>query len=252
MNLRDLVLHDESVTHLGGHNVHHLTELLRSGLGGSEAFRHSIMNKGEHSWTSVVCDRVATRIECLVAQDPADLAAARALVRKRYARCKYQMPDEDSAPFPDAARASRYLTIIAKSPTALLGTVIMGLDSSAGLLVDAQNKLEADTIRAEGARVCELVRLVLNDAVDTKFVLAMLLQHIYMLCWRVYDVSDILVEVIPRHVPFYCRTLGFVQTAEQKICTRIGGVPVVLLRLNRNELERRLRALARQPVTAAA
>ena len=204
----------------------------------------------EFVWREALNHQRAMRLEAFVAREPGHLAEARALVKKRYDRVGYVMPEEDGAPFPDAARACHYPTIIARSSIGTVGSVTMGVDSPAGLLTDRSNKREVDAIRAEGGRSCELVRLALDDAADTKAVLASLFQCIYTLCWRIYDVTDVLIEVIPRHVPFYRRVLGFTQAAEERLCARIGGVPVVLMRLNRGDLEKRLYAFRGEALAA--
>jgi hypothetical protein len=224
----------------GTENGPQFSGLLRAGLGASRALA-CCSPEQDRSTHGEGSDPPAP-VKSFIARHPHEVAQARALVRKRYARQGYEGAAQDGAPFPDAVRAAYYPTIVARSGAATVGTVIMGVDSSAGLLIDEENKREADVIRAEGGRVCELVKLALEDSADTKVVLCSLLQCIYTLCWRVYDVTDVLVEVIPRHVPFYRRVLGFVQASDEKRCTRVGGVPVVLLRLARDDLEHRLSA----------
>jgi hypothetical protein len=245
MNALDLPIHYGDRAHISGGSAGQLPGILRSGLGNRHGFQRVSPDEEGYGWRPPLYPEGerALPLKSFVAQDFEDLAEARALVRRRYARRGYTMPEADGAPFPDPVRAVHYPTIVAKSLNATLGSVTMGVDSPAGLLLDHANKPEVDAIRAEGGHVCELVRLALDDSADTKAVLASLLQCIYTLCWQIYDVTDVLIEVIPRHVPFYRRVLGFVQAADEKICARIGGVPVVLLRLNRHQLEQKLYAL---------
>jgi hypothetical protein len=55
----------------------------------------------------------------------------------------------------------------------------------------------------------------------------------------VHDVTDVFIEVNPRHVAFYSRVLGFVVAAGEKFCERVRA-PSVLLQLELEALELRL------------
>jgi hypothetical protein len=62
-----------------------------------------------------------------------------------------------------------------------------------------------------------------------------------------FELTDVVIEVVPQHAPFYCRLLGFRQASEVKLCERVGGVASMVLSLERAELERRLRSLTPLP-----
>ena len=70
-----------------------------------------------------------------------------------------------------------------------------------------------------------------------------------------HDVTDVFIEVNPRHVGFYSRVLGFAVAAGEKFCER-AGAPSVLLQLEIEALEKRLHLLEvaalMQPVAKAA
>ena len=55
-----------------------------------------------------------------------------------------------------------------------------------------------------------------------------------------HNISDVFIEVNPRHVSFYTRVLGFVVAAGEKVCERVCA-PSVLLRLELDALEDRLK-----------
>jgi len=71
-----------------------------------------------------------------------------------------------------------------------------------------------------------------------------------------HGVTDVFIEVNPRHVGFYQRALGFAVAAGERFCERVKA-PSVLLKLELADLERRLRvepppAVQGGPLTFAA
>src|SRR6185295_11780132 len=104
-------------------------------------------------------------------------------------------------------------TLIAESAGATVGTMSVGLDGPGGLSVD-ESYLEAlSAARAEGRRLCELTRLALAERADTRTVLSTLFAFAYSVAMTLQDVTDVFIEVNPRHVGFYRRVLGFVVAA---------------------------------------
>jgi hypothetical protein len=148
--------------------------------------------------------------------------------------------EDEGRVFPDPARARYYLPIITKFRDTAVGTMTLGVDSPGGLLADLANRKEVDAIRAPHRRLGELVRFALLPGVNSKLVLASLLQCTYQVCTGTLNLTDVVVEVIPRHIPFYCRVFGFVPAAEKRSCERAGGADTVLLWLQRKTLEHRL------------
>jgi len=118
------------------------------------------------------------------------------------------------------------------------------MDSTHGLLVDEANKLEADRLRTRGRRLCELVRLAVEEGVNSKAVLGALFQCAYTIGRGMHDLTDVLIEVNPRHVPVYRKAFGFIRASEEKICERVGAVSV-LLSLDISRLEERFLLPAR-------
>lgn len=179
-------------------------------------------------------------LHSMVARSAEDVSRARDLVRARYTRLGYRMVEDDGIPFPSPAREPFFFPIVSLLRGRVVGTATLGIDSPAGLTVDEVNKETADAIRDEGGRICEIVRLAVEDDAKTKEVLVSIFTCIYRTCITWHDWSDLLIEVVPRHVPFYRRLFGFTQESGIRICERVGGVESVVLRLRRTELERRL------------
>jgi hypothetical protein len=185
--------------------------------------------------------RSAEAISVVAAHTDEHRAAAWELVARRYAWRGYSC-SHALTPFPDAARAGFYTTLLAYCGGVPVGTVTLGVDSDAGLLVDEGNKPQVDFIRNMGRRACELVRLAIEDGVGSKQVWLALLQSLNYLCWRIHDLTDILIEVNPRHVAFYRRIFGFRIISPLRVCARVGA-PSVLMRLQREMLQSRLQHL---------
>lgn len=165
-------------------------------------------------------------------------ALAWELVARRYAWRGYRASSA-MADYPDAQRAPYYTTLLAYRGGTPVGTVTLGVDSAAGLLVDEVNKPEVDRIRALSRRASELVRLAIDEDAESKQVWLALLQGLNQLCRRIHDLTDMLIEVNPRHVVFYRRVFGFRVIAPLRECARVGA-PSVLMRLRREVLEARL------------
>ncbi len=147
--------------------------------------------------------------------------AARALIARRYAWRGYLVGD-------DVANA-RYITLLAAGRARrVLGTLTLGLDSSTGLLADESNRSAIDLMRAKGRRVCELVRLAVDEGASSRKVLASLFHRAYVLARVVHEMEELFIEVNPRHVGFYKRSLGFAVAAEPAICPRVRAPSVLL------------------------
>jgi hypothetical protein len=175
-----------------------------------------------------------------VAKRAEQFAAARDLVRERYASRGYELedptdPHAESRP----ERSSQEITFLVASRQATVGTVTLGLDGAHGLRAEEAYCDVIDRYRLAGCRICELTRLALAEHVDSKAVLASLFYLAHAVGRTVHDVTDVFIEVNPRHVAFYSRVLGFVVAAGEKFCERVRA-PSVLLQLELEALELRL------------
>jgi hypothetical protein len=190
---------------------------------------------GEERWAAVSPD-VDVALHIAVAKSPEQFAAARDLVRERYAWRGYEFDDWADAL---AARSSQEITFLVGSGHATVGTLTLGLDGAHGLRAEAAYGDVIDRFRVAGRRVCELTRLALAENVDSKAVLASLFSLAHAVGRTMHDVTDVFIEVNPRHVGFYSRVLGFVAAAGESFCERVRA-PSVLLQLELEALEQRL------------
>ena len=110
----------------------------------------------------------------------------------------------------------------------VFGTLTVRYDSEGGLAADALYRTELDHYRNTGTRLAEVTRLAVDPARGSKELLGALFHGAYVFCGPVGSVTDVFIEVNPRHVAFYQRMMHFQQAGEAKICPRVDA-PAVLL-----------------------
>ncbi len=122
------------------------------------------------------------------------------------------------------------ITLAVYQEDKVVGTMSLGMDSPQGMVVDQLYKQEADQLRAEGRKLCDITRLAVDHDIKSKSVLAALFHMAFIYGHNIHHATDLLVEVNPRHVLFYQRMMGFEQFGEEKTCPRVNA-PAVLMRL---------------------
>jgi hypothetical protein len=146
-------------------------------------------------------------------------ARAGQLVDKRYAGRGYATARSDD---PNLS------TFIAYDEGRLVGTVSVRLDSDKRLGADALYRAELDALRHSGDRLCEFTRLAVDGTVASKPVLAGLFHTAYLYAAVIRSYTHAIIEVNPRHVTFYRRSLGFERIGERRMNRRVNA-PAVLL-----------------------
>jgi len=172
-------------------------------------------------------------VRATVASSADQLAAAAQLVESRYAWRGYAVR-------PCASEAA--ITIVATRHAETVGTLSLRGDGPAGLAADEIYREIVDRVRARGRRVCELTRLAIGVDAAWRPTLGALIGLTYLAARALHEATDVFVEVNPRHARFYQRMFGFAAAAEQRMCPRVGA-PAVLLRLELDRFEARLRQL---------
>lgn len=179
---------------------------------------------------------VAPELRASIAFTHEQLAAAAALVESRYAWRGYALTPGDAATPPG-------VTLVALQTGATMGTVTLRVDGPDGLAADEGYRATIDAARERGRRVCELTRLAIDAAADWRATLGALFGLAYLVGRLLHEVTDVFVEVNPRHERFYRHMFGFVGAAGQRMCPRVKA-PAVLLRLELERLDARLAELA--------
>ena len=177
-------------------------------------------------------------LRTVVALHPEQRRAAEHLVRRRYAWRGYRASNDD-CDRTTAFAEGRPVTLLAEDGGRLLGTLTVRPDSPHGLLAEESYSTEIERLRGAGRRVGELVKLAVEEGVDWKAALNALVQSAYLITRVVHALTDVLIEVNPRHVRFYERVFGFVVAASERLCVR-AGAPSVLMQLDLVQFGRRL------------
>lgn len=165
----------------------------------------------------------------LVAESPIHLESAHTLVCKRYASRGYEIPERN----PELLGASfgrqlREITFLATTGITTLGTVTLRLDGPGGLLAEITHKGVIERSRVAGGKACELTRFAVADNVDSKAVLLELFRLAHAVGFGSLGLTDVFIEVNPKHVGFYTRVFGFEVAASEKLCERVQAQSVLL------------------------
>jgi len=181
-----------------------------------------------------------SRFEVGVAKSTEQLTAADDLIRRRYAWRGYKVESsEDAEPTGKQSDPCHNVTFFALDHGTVVGTITLRLDGPDGLRADATHGHVIGYARDKGRRLGELTRLALAAHVDSRRVLSSLFGVVYSVGRWEHQVTDVFVEVNPRHVAFYVRALGFAAVGDAKFCERVCA-PSILLYADVDSLEDRL------------
>jgi hypothetical protein len=144
-----------------------------------------------------------------------------ALIERLYGGRGYTIPGRKAK--------SNVLTFIAYDEGQIVGTVGLGVDSDKGRLsADELYRSEIDQLRAKRCRVCEFTRLAVDSTAASKPVLAGLFHTAYLYAAVIKGYTHAVIEVNPRHVVFYGRSLKFEPLGPERMNERVHA-PAVLL-----------------------
>jgi hypothetical protein len=111
-----------------------------------------------------------------------------------------------------------------------------------GLPADELYRPELDALRASGRRPAEIISLgVAEEAGAGSQILVKLFNFVYLLSKKVRGATDFVITVNPRHVRFYEKTLLFEAAGPEREYDKVGGAPALLLRLDLDVPEERVR-----------
>jgi hypothetical protein len=142
------------------------------------------------------------------------------LVKRRYDHRGYDLPV--AVPDPDL------YTVAAYEQGQLAGTVGVRLDTERGLYADQLYPAELAQLRARRITLCEFTRLAVDTNALSRTVLASLFHTAYLYAHRLRGADAAVIEVNPRHVPFYMRALNFGRVGPERHNERVDA-PAVLL-----------------------
>jgi hypothetical protein len=174
-----------------------------------------------------------------IAVRPEEFRAADSLVARRYAWRGYRTAQLEEAETGGSLTNAAPLTLLTEDSKGLLGTLTVRRDSPSGLLAEQTYAPEVERLRSDGRRIGELVKLAVERGADWKATLDALVQAAYYVTRVLHTLTDVLIEVNPRHVRFYEKVFGFVVAAAERFCSR-AGAPSVLMQLDLEQFGRRL------------
>lgn len=136
----------------------------------------------------------------------------------------------------ELAQSATRTTLVACRGDHLFATLTLGLDAPDGLMADTLYRDEIDALRQGGGRVCEVTRLAIDPEHSSHDVMAGMFQIVYVLARLVHRMTDLVIEVHPRHAGFYRRMLGYRVLGPERICPRVGA-PAVLMHMSQQEVD---------------
>ena len=146
---------------------------------------------------------------------------------ERLLKSRYGWRGYKAVRLPTDARVSEF-SLAAVQDEVTIGSITVSFDGPDGLGVDAVFREEVDTLRRQGHRICQFVRVAVDPTVGTKRVLASLFHVAYIVAHRIRGYDTLLIEVNPRHVNYYRRMLGLRVLSSERLNLAVGA-PAVLL-----------------------
>lgn len=166
------------------------------------------------------------------------------LVHHRYVQRGYRRAH------PTGEREANLLTLSAIGPEGTLGTLGVRFEGSQGLNADAVFEAEMATLRGQGRELCEFTQLAIDMQTASKPVLAGLFHAAYLAAYKVHGADLLVIEVNPRHVPYYRRMLDFKVCSESRTNTRVHA-PAVLMSLDLSHAEQQINRYGGHPAMAS-
>lgn len=131
---------------------------------------------------------------------------------------------------PPAQGRTLETTVVACKGDRPFGTITVGVDTGRGLLADALYRKQIDSARSQGAKVCEFTRFAIDPEHGTPEAMAAIFNLGFLLARFVHRMTDIFIEVHPRHTAYYRRALGYRVAGPHLTCPRVGA-PAILMHL---------------------
>jgi hypothetical protein len=180
-----------------------------------------------------------------VAGDRATREKAYRLVYEQYLEKGYTQQRTSAAwvTLHDALPETVTLVVEKDGRATAAGTVVP--DSPLRLPADDMYSAELSALRRAGRCPAEVISLATAGMTeDSRLTLAKLFNAAYFVARGLLGVTDLVITVNPRHVPFYKRILLFEELGGERACGKVGGAPAVLLRLDLEKAESHAREAA--------
>ena len=111
-----------------------------------------------------------------------------------------------------------------------VGTVTLVFDGSSRLPAEKIYGNELKILRNQNEKVVEISRLVIDpDYRNSKEILILLFNYLYIYSYFVKNYSCLAIEVNPRHTAYYQALLHFRAIGEEKPCPTVQSAPAILM-----------------------
>lgn len=179
-----------------------------------------------------------------------DLSAAFRLIHVGYAYLGIEGVEESPYRMTDQHILPESHVLCAMSEGMLVGTVTLTLDSPAGLPLDREYDA-VEALRSPNRRLAEVGSFVVVKRCWNTGVAQFLAACAARLAFAFYGVTDIVIGVHPKTIPFYEAIWGFERLAAPKKHASLSA-PVVALRLNRDRAQAHLAQTSKTSTTGTA
>lgn len=149
--------------------------------------------------------------------------ACSALVRRMYAWRGYR-----TSPPRQLIDDPNHATLGAWMEGEVVATLTASRDSAAGLLADNLYSDELAALRKPSRVISEVTRLAVDTDCHDPEILKSLFRSSYQYARAVFGVTDVVIEINPRHASYYRREFGFSQIGGVRTCPRVDA-PAILL-----------------------
>jgi hypothetical protein len=111
-----------------------------------------------------------------------------------------------------------------------VGTVTLVFDGSSRLPAEKIYSNELKILRNQNEKIVEISRLVIApDYRNSKEILILLFNYLFIYCYFVKKYSCLTIEVNPRHTAYYQALLHFRSIGEEKPCPIVQSAPAILM-----------------------
>lgn len=167
------------------------------------------------------------RYKIRIARRPQHFEEAAQLVEKMYGSRGYQVQTEAE---PERL-VPELCMLVYDEDGAAVGTVTAGFGDPILLRADELYSTELSVMRQAGYRPMEMTRFAIDGhGMQSARILAAVINVAYV-CGKLAGFNRLVIELNPRHVPFYEKHFGFVRAGALRTCPRVNA-PAILLALD--------------------
>jgi hypothetical protein len=167
-----------------------------------------------------------------IASELDEVLASWHLVYRQYLSAGLINPNDQEIHTTPQAIQEQSLVAVGSIRGAVASTLTIMPDGDKGLPLETVYRAEIDTLRGQGRRLLEVGLLADRRDEIKRYINSLMCMFMYPWFFARYRGCDIVCGVHPRHVEFYEKAFGFVQSGPVRTYPRVKDHPVTLLRLD--------------------